>query len=191
MNNCFTKLCLLITILSSCTKANFTNELVPSYEISEPEIISNQYDVYPDRIVPLNPPFVSMICGFESHTPAVIIPAIHVNQGIELIFAKVLEYEGEAVKPKAIKWQVNGETILQLTSQLMLPYETGHYDFNVVVTLINGNQLNYDFGLNVTNDMVLHNGIYLNDFFCPNCLTILSFCCSNPSGPSFICPYIE
>jgi len=190
MNNCFIKLCFFILILSSCTKGNLTNENVPNFELEEPEaIIINQPAVNSDRLAVLNPPSVDLYCF---HTPAVIVPQVEVNESINLIFARAHQYNGEPIKPKAIKWQVNGEPILQLTSQLKLPYEIGDYHVNTMVTLLNGDQLIYEFTLDVKENMVLTNDGYIDYFGCRRCLTLIPIepCCSHQHWGAFVCPII-
>lgn len=190
MNNYFIKLCFFILILSSCTKGNLTNENVPNFELEESEaIIINQPAVNSNRLAVLNPPSVDLYCF---HTPAVIVPQVEVNESIKLIFASVQGYSTEPIRPKAIKWQVNGETQLQLTCELILPYEIGDYDVSTAVTLLNGDQLIYEFTLDVKENMVLTNDGFIDYFGCRRCLTLIPIepCCNYEHSVSFVCPII-
>lgn len=189
MNNCFIPLCFFIAILASCTKSNVTTEITLNAGFEKPNpILLNQSADSSDRLAVLNPPFVDLFC---QDIPAVIVPQIYVDESIELTFAKVERYTDESsIQPKAIKWQVNGETILQLNSTLKLPYEIGIYSISVIVTLVNDQQLVYNFELEVRDNMVLVIDGYIDPHFCNSCLTILDdfTCCSHQHQFSYVCP---
>lgn len=191
MNNCIKTLCFLIIVLSSCTKSNINSDFKLNVGIEKPDpIILNQSVDNSDRLAVLNPPSVNFIC---QDIPAVIVPQINIDESIKLIFAKVSRYYDEpSIQPKAIKWEVNGETILQLNSTLKLPYEIGIYTISVLVTLESEQQLVYNFELDVSDNMVLVIDGYIDPFFCNRCLTILPgyTCCSHHHGFSYVCPYL-
>jgi len=194
MNNAITKCCIFILILSSCTKVNFNNEITADVLLLEVETeTANQEDINSERLVSLNPPSVNLNC---SESSAVLIPRIITGESIELIFAKVAEYEGEPATPKAIKWKVNGQTILQLTDHLKLPYQLGYYYFEVLVTLKNGNELSFGFDIDVTADLMVDEQGYIDYqyyswFACNRCI-IFGPCCAHPYNNILVlCPFIS
>lgn len=190
MINPFTKLFVLILILSSCNEGNFIIETTPDIGLLESNTASlNQQANNTERIVLFNPPSVSLACA---DVPAILIPKINQGENIELIFAKVAEYD-VPIELKAIKWVVNGETALQLTDRLVLPYELNErYDFEIVAILKNDQQLSYNFTLKVMPDLLLDEHGYIHYQSCPLCLTFISCCTNNfpeQSSPIWlICP---
>jgi len=149
----------ITALLSSCTKDILTPENPVVLSESSIELI------YPDeltsstgRVVVLDPPSVSQLC--KPNTPSIMIPRILVGDKIEIIYTDIQEFNGN-VEPKSINWKVNGETVLQLTSTLELPYVTDEYIIEVIVKLKNGGERMYNFTLNVTHDMPLDSDGYI------------------------------
>lgn len=197
MNNNIVKLWVLILILSSCSKESTNHEIATAVSILNSESANANLPLTDtDRVVHLNLATVDLPCPYNND-PIVLIPQINQGKSMELIAAKVQGYMGESIKPKAIKWILNGETVFQLTDRLSIPYELGHYNFEVIVTLINGNQLSFGFEFEVTPDLILHSNGYIDYPSCLSCLTLIICSCSQHipgmdiTSPWFICPGLD
>lgn len=166
----FLLLLAIAVLISSCAKDH------PTLVNTATQTQSSIEFIYPDdsdtggsdvRIASFNPPSTSQPC--KSNTPSILVPRILVGESIEIIYANIEEFSAN-VDPKSIKWNVNGETKLQLTTTLKLPYAIGVYAIEVIVTLEDGTEREYEFVLDVTHDIPLDNEGYIG--YNPNDLCV-------------------
>jgi len=137
---------IVVLLLSSCEKDTLTPLPSGREAILEPIIIFDQ--------------------DCHLNTPAFLVPKVFpsgTNKSIQIHYEINDKYTGNInPAPRAIKWQVGGETQLQLTDKLKLPYAFGRYQFDVVATLKTGQQLEYSFEFDVNNNLPLENDGCIN-----------------------------
>ncbi len=158
----------IVALLNSCTKDFPTPDKPDSY-IADDEILNSAIEFFypetpesnqsPSRIAPFVPFSTSQAC--KTGTLSILTPQIIVGQSVNIIYSNIDEYSGVKVNPKAIEWIVDGETILQLTTKLQLPYVIKEYNIEVIVSLEDGTKKSFDFKVDVTHNMPLDNDGYI------------------------------
>lgn len=165
----FLLLLAITALLSSCTK-DYPAPENPNFYIADDETYHPAIEFFypdnsdserpPSRIAPFIPFSTSQSC--KSGTLSILTPQIIEGEYVNIIYSNIDEYTRVKVNPKAIEWIVNGETMLQLTTKLQLPYAIMEYDIEVTVSLEDGTEKLFGFKINVTQDMPLDTEGYID-----------------------------
>jgi len=174
-----------LAMLNSCTKESFvplSQEPLPGSVIEfiyEEEASSLQNANNNNRVLfVVPPPSVQQDC--RNNIPSVIIPKMH-NQTLEFTYAKNSNYSGSfSEKIKTLKWVVNGEEQLHMSSTLELPFEIGDvFNIELTVRFDDGSMQEVDFNFAAsTNIETLRDGtiIYSSGLSAFNGTTISESC---------------